>query len=62
MEEQSSATKGGSNVSLAKQKDAATTSSAVHVGNLRPKHDADHIIHKNVVGENQLSFIIQTKH
>lgn len=43
--------KGGSKVSLAKKKDAATMSSTVHVGNLRPKHDADHIIHKIVGGE-----------
>jgi hypothetical protein len=38
-------------------------SSMVHVGIVRPKHDADHITHKIVGGvENQPSFIIQTKH
>ncbi len=56
--------KGGSKVSLAKKKDAATMSSTVHVGNLRPKHDADHIIHKIVGGGGGKppAFKIQTKH
>lgn len=54
--------KGGPKVSLAKKKDATTTSSTVHVGIVRSKHDANHLIHKIVGWENQPSFIVQTKH